>query len=717
MGEFYREGAKSAKGKWHGRAGMSELTIPQAFDLALGHHQGGRLVEAEEIYRLILERQPDHADALHFLGVIAFQAGQNDVAVELIRRAIAVKPDYPEAYGNLGNVLRKMGRLDEAIEACRAAIGLRPEYAEGHGYLGVALKEKGCVEEAIGSFRQALAFRPDFPEGLNDLGNALRETAKFDEAAEAFRRTIELKPDFAEAFNNLGTVLRDKGRIDEATEAYRKAIALKPDYAEAHSNLGVALNDMDQLDEAIAEYRQAIALKEDFALAYSNLGNALKGNGELDAAIAAFREATARDPGSAVLGSNLLYMLNLHPDYDAIALAEEHRQWDAHHAEPLRRAGQAAHGNSPLPDRRLRIGYVSPEFFEHSAAFFLLPLLSNHDHGNFEIVCYSGVGRTDRVTQQIRGFADEWRDVRSLSDEELAKVIRTDRIDILVDLALHRIHGRLMTFARKPAPVQVTWLGYPGSTGLATMDYRLTDRYLDPPGLDDACYSEKSVRLPDAFWCYDPRVSDLTVGELPALAADHFTFGCLNNFCKVNAGVLKLWSAVLMKVRNSRLLLLAPRGRYRERVLSEMAARGVEPSRVEFLDRRSRREYLQLYRRIDLCLDTFPYNGHTTNLDGLWMGAPMVTLVGNTAVGRGGLSILSNVGLPELAARSEEEFVRIAGDLANDLPRLGRMRSTLRQRMEQSPLMDGPRFARNIEAAYREMWRTWCGIAENSPGR
>jgi predicted O-linked N-acetylglucosamine transferase (SPINDLY family) len=185
----------------------------------------------------------------------------------------------------------------------------------------------------------------------------------------------------------------------------------------------------------------------------------------------------------------------------------------------------------------------------------------------------------------------------------------------------------------------------------------------------------------------------------------------------VNAGVLKLWSAVLMKVRNSRLLLLAPRGRYRERVLSEMAARGVEPSRVEFLDRRSRREYLQLYRRIDLCLDTFPYNGHTTNLDGLWMGAPMVTLVGNTAVGRGGLSILSNVGLPELAARSEEEFVRIAGDLANDLPRLGRMRSTLRQRMEQSPLMDGPRFARNIEAAYREMWRTWCGIAENSPGR
>jgi predicted O-linked N-acetylglucosamine transferase (SPINDLY family) len=789
---------------------MAELTIQQAFDLALQHHQAGRLPEAEQVYRLILAQQPDHPHALHFLGVIAYQKRQNDLAVDLIRRAVALRPNYPEAHCNLANALKSNGQLDEAIAAYRRAIALRPEYLEAHINLGAALKDHGQLDEAIAAYRQAIALHPDLPEVQNELGNvlrskgqvdqalaayrqaislrpeyadahnnlgvalrdqgfldeamaayrraialnaecaeaynnlgftlmdrgesdeaiaafrravalkpkyveahrnlanALRGTGRLDEAVAAYRLAIELKPDAAEVHNNLGVALSELGRLDEAIVAYREAIALRPDCAEVYNNLGIALNAKERPDEAVAAYRQAIALQPNYAQAFSNLGNSLKNGGKIDEAIAAFRQATLEDPQNASLASNLVYVLHLDPRSTPATLAEEHRRWNERHARSLPRFSHSPPTGSDAGQRQLRIGYVSPDFREHCASFFILPLLSNHDRGNFEIVCYSNAARSDAVTQQLRGYTDGWRDVFGVSDEELAGMIHDDRIDVLVDLTLHMINGRLLTFARKPAPVQVTWLGYPSTTGLETMDYRLTDRFLDPPGLDDAFYSEKSIRLPAAFWCYDPRVDDLAVGKLPALIERRVTFGCLNNFCKVNADVLKLWAAVLMKIRDSRMLILAPQGSHRQWALDEMARQGVAPSRIEFLDRRPRRDYLQLYNRIDACLDTFPYNGHTTQLDALWMGVPTVTLVGRTAASRGGASILSNIGLPELVARKEEDYVRIAAELASDLPRLSALRSGLRRRMEQSPLMDAPRFVRDIEASFRQMWRNWC---------
>jgi len=789
---------------------MPELTIQQAFALALQHHQAGRLREAEQIYRLILAQQPDHPHALHFLGVIAYQTKQNDVAIDLIQRAIALRPNYPEAHCNLANALKSNGQLDQAIGAYRRAIALRPEYLEAHINLAAALKDHGQLDEAIDAYRKAIALHPDLPEVQNELGNLLRSKGELGEAVAAYRQAISLRLDYADAYNNLGVALRDQGLVDEAIAAYRRAIALnaecaeafnnlgftlndkgqreeaiasirraialKPEYVEAHrnlantlrttgrldeavaayhlainlkpdapevhnnlgvalselgrldeaivayrqaialrpdcaevfNNLGIALNAKEQADEAIAAYRQAIALQPNYAQAHSNLGNTLKNGGKIDEAIAAFRQATVQDPQNAALASNLVYVLHLDPKSTPATLAEEHRRWNERHARPLPKFSHCPPTGADAGQRRLRVGYVSPDFREHCASFFLLPLLSSHDHKNFEIMCYSNAGRPDAVTQQLRGFADGWRDVFTLSDEELARTIHNDHIDVLVDLTLHMINGRLLTFARKPAPVQVAWLGYPGTTGLETMDYRLTDSFLDPPELDDAFYSEKSIRLPASFWCYDPRVDDLPVGKLPALNERRVTFGCLNNFCKVNADVLKLWAAVLMKTCNSRILILSPQGTHRQWAVDEMGRQGVAPSRIEFLDRRPRRDYLELYNRIDVCLDTFPYNGHTTQLDALWMGVPTVTLVGRTAAGRGGASILSNVGLRELVAQTEEDYVRIAAELAGDLPRLSALRSGLRRRMEQSPLMDAPGFARDIEASFRQMWRTWC---------
>jgi predicted O-linked N-acetylglucosamine transferase (SPINDLY family) len=527
-----------------------------------------------------------------------------------------------------------------------------------------------------------------------------------DEAVACYRRALELKPDYAEAHSNLGVALNDQRKLEAAVACYRRALELKPDYAEAHGNLGNALNDQGKLDEAVACYRRALELKPDYAGARCNLGNALKDQGKLDEAVACYRRVLELKPDYAGVHSNLLYIRLFCPGYDAQAIFEEHRRWSRQHAEPLARFIQP-HCNDRSLHRRLRIGYVSPDFRNHAASFFLVALLSAHDHQNFEIFCYADVACPDRITARLRSYADVWQNITGLTDEQVAQLVRQDKIDILVDLSMHTAGNRLLVFARKPAPVQVCWLN-PGTTGLSTIDYRLTDPYIDPPGLHDHDYSEESVRLPDTFWCYDPLASEPAVNALPALENGYITFGCLNNFCKVNVSVLKLWAQVLKAVDGSRLMLLAAEGSHRQHTLDLLEQEGVKPDRVTFVARRPRQQYLELYHRIDIGLDTFPYNGHTTSFDAFWLGVPVITIVGQTAVARGGLSLLRNLGLPELIAEKPEQFVSIAVELTNDLPRLRDLRATLRDRMHASPLMDAPRFARNIEAAYREMWRRWC---------
>jgi predicted O-linked N-acetylglucosamine transferase (SPINDLY family) len=366
------------------------------------------------------------------------------------------------------------------------------------------------------------------------------------------------------------------------------------------------------------------------------------------------------------------------------------------------------HLNDRSPQRRLRIGYVSPDFRFHPVGRFLLPLLETHDRGNFEIFCYASVDVPDALTDRCRAYTDAWRDVRDLSDEQLAQVVRRDRIDVLVDLTMHMAQNRLLLFARKPAPVQVTYLAYCGTTGLETMDYRLTDPHLDPPGGDERFYSERSVRLPETYWCYRPTIETPPVNPLPALAAGHVRFGSLNNFCKATPPTLAAWGRLLQAVPVSRLLLSARAGSHRDRVRGLLGEQGVASERVDFVDIQPVAEYFALYQQIDVALDPFPYGGGTTSCDALWMGVPVVSLAGQTAVGRGGLSILTNVGLPDLAARDAGHYVQVAAELAQDLPRLSDLRATLRERMRNSPLMDAPRFARSVEAAYREMWRRWC---------
>jgi predicted O-linked N-acetylglucosamine transferase (SPINDLY family) len=678
----------------------------ETLQTALRHHQAGRLQEAEPIYQQILKSEPDHVDALHLLGVLAHQRGDNERAIEFIARAIHLDGSQAPFHNNLGNALRSQGQLAEAIASYERALQLRPNYAEAHNNLGIALVEQGQLAEAIASIERALQLQPYDAEAHNNLGVALRSQGRLAEAIASYQRALQLRPNYAEAHNNLGNALRSEGQLAQAIASYQRALQLRPDYAAAHNNLAIAFKDQGFIEEAIASYERAIRLRPNYAEAHNNLGNALMGRGRLSEAVACYRSAIALKPNYVEAHSGLLYALHFAPDHDARSLCDEHRQWGRTFAEPL--AGLIPHHtNERSSDRRLRIGYVSPNLRDHVVGRNMMPLLREHDHRQFEIFCYSDVTRPDDLTQRLREKVDVWRDVVGRTDDQLAELVREDRIDVLVDLTLHMAFSRLLVFARKPAPVQVTFAGYPGTTGLAAIDYHLTDPYLDPPGCDETCYVEESVRLPDTFWCYDPPNDGPAVAALPAQTNGFVTFGCLNHFAKVNAEVLALWAQVLRAVEGSRLLMLASEGANRRDTLERLDQEGVSPRRVAFVAHQPRQKYLETYKDIDLVLDTFPYNGHTTSLDALWMGVPLVTLVGRTVVGRAGLSQLTNLGLSEMAAATPEKFAAIAVKLAGDLQRLGDLRATLRERMQNSPLMDAPRFARGVEAAYRSMWQRW----------
>jgi predicted O-linked N-acetylglucosamine transferase (SPINDLY family) len=621
---------------------MPEMTVHQALQLAVQHHQSGKLADAERLYRLILQQDSANPDALHLLGVICGQSGRRGEGIGLIRKALEQKPGEMAFLGNLGRTL-----LDH-----------------------------GEVEEAIAVLRRAAAFSTAV-EVHNSLGNALRARGEKEEALAVFQRALKHHPRHAGTHYNIGNVLRDLGRMDEAIAAFGEALRIAPIFVEALNNLGNALKDAGRLDEALARFREVIRLR----------------------------------PHDAGFHSNILYTMQFHPGYAPAEQRAEFDAWESRHAAPLRREW-SPHGNARDPQKRLRVGYVSPDFWQQAECYFVLPLLAGHDHDRFEIVCYSSGRQEDGVTERMKRCADRWVDVREEGDGPLADRIRADRIDILVDLTMHMSRNRLPLFARKPAPVQVTWLAYPGTTGLSAMDYRLTDALMDPPGTGrEAWYSEASVALADCWCAYDPVTPTPEVWPLPALASGIVTFGSLNNFCKVNEGVLALWAAAMGVVPGSRLLMLAPEGSARETVRKTLEARGIGRDRVHFENNMPRETYLRLYHEIDLGLDPFPYNGITTTCDSLWMGVPVLSRVGGLdarPAARAGLSLLTAAGVPEFACATGAEFVEKAQRFAGDLQALAQLRAGLRERMKAAVLMDGVGFARKVEGAFRRIWQRWC---------
>jgi protein O-GlcNAc transferase len=551
--------------------------------------------------------------------------------------------------------------------------------------------------------RQILAQQPQHSEVVNLLGAIAMSRGDCNAAIEFFDASLQMAPDQAYVHCNRALSLQALGRLPDAIEAARRATEISPEFPQGHNHLGLMLLASGQAEAAITEFQRALEINPDFADAYNNLGNAHKDMGDIGKALANYREGAKLDPDSLFLQGNCLMAMHYDPEADAPAILQAAKQWSARFAEPAA-VMRRGHDNNLDPDRVLRVGLVSPDFRWHPVGRFVMPWLAHHDRAKFQLICYSDVVHPDSATERLRGDADEWRNICGVRDMQLAAQIREDRIDILLDLTLHAAGNRLLMFALKPAPVQATYLAYCSTSGMSAMDYRLSDPYLDPSGAAEN-YSERTIRLPHAYWCYEPTLGTLPITPLPALSAGYITFGCYNNFCKVSPATWEAWRRLLATVPNSHLRLHTRPGSHRAASTTFLSAGGIDAGRIQFVDTLPPDQYLGEYQQTDIALDPFPFNGGTTSCDAIWMGAPVVTLRGRTAVGRAGTSILSNLKLEELIAAGVEQYISIAARLAADLPRLANLRDTLRDRMKQSPLMDAPGFARDMETVLRQMWR------------
>jgi protein O-GlcNAc transferase len=565
------------------------------------------------------------------------------------------------------------------------------------------LRRQGRVDEAQAELVQAIALQPDCADAHHLLGNLLKSEGRFLAAAASLQEASRLAPRNGTISLNLGVAFLKLHALAEAIGCFERALQLEPGRPEAHNILGHALLAAGRCTESIAQLEAALKLRPGYSAAHDNLGRALKAQGRTAEAVRHHRLALAGKPDPKV-HSNLLYSLNLLGGIAPAEVYAEHRRW----AECYAGKPEAPAIIDFNPDRRLRIGFVSPDFVNHAVAYFFAPVLEHLDRDQFEIYCYSNAAVTDEVTEQFRSQAPHWRDIARLSDGETLSLIRRDQIDLLFDLTGHTADHRLLVFARRAAPLQLTWLGYPATTGLTAMDYRLTDARCDPPGQTEAWHSEELVRVPEGFSCYRPAPDAPIVSPLPAVAAGYVTFGCCNNFAKVTPEMIQLWAAVLGDHPGSRLMLksrgLADPATAR-RVRDAFAAAGVGAERI-CLDGqdRSTREHLRLYHRIDLALDTSPYNGATTTCEALWMGVPVVTLAGETHAARVGASFLTQIGAPDWIAQSAADYRAICRRLAADLPGLAALRVGLRDRVRRSPLCDGPGFARRLASTLRALW-------------
>jgi predicted O-linked N-acetylglucosamine transferase (SPINDLY family) len=601
----------------------------------------------------------------------------------------------------------RAGRLSDAERAYEKVLKKNPRLFEALHRLGLVLLKKGEANAAAERFSQAILQRPGQAVLYDDLADALTEMGRFNESVAARQKAIELDPTFYRPRFLLGNLLGVMGRYDEAIAQFEAALKIRPDDAEAIHKIGFGHFSAYRLDEALEAYETAERLAPKNAAIKINLGHAWSACGRHDRARASFDAAMALQPRVPEFLSSRIFAMHFDRANDAGALLAAGRHWDATIAEPLQ-ARIVPLNIDRQPDRKLRIGLVSPDFRKHVVGVSMEGLLAKRDREHFEVFCYANVRLGDDVTEKIRGHTDGWRDIFRCNDEKAAQIIREDRIDILIDLALHSFANRLPVFARRPAPVQVTYLGYCSTTGLSAMDYRLSDPHIDPGDAFAADYSEKTISLPRTHLYYGELNPSPEVSPCPSLSSGNVTFGCLNKFAKCSSAALDLWLTILRQLPGSRLLLHALPGKYLEDVRNKSEAAGVDADRLEFVGRQNWAQYIQTFSRVDVGLDPFPYNGGITTCDALWMGVPVVTLTGRTAVNRAGRSILTNAGLSELVADTPEQYVRLACELAGDVDRRRRLRGELRQRVLDSPLKDAGRLMGDIETALRGMWTSYC---------
>jgi predicted O-linked N-acetylglucosamine transferase (SPINDLY family) len=610
-------------------------------------------------------------DQLFRQAVGLHQAGCLSEAETLYWQILNSNPNSPDVLNALAILAQSRSETPRAIELLMTAIAINPDHADYHFNLGVIFASDGKANEAADAFQAALRLNPRHVRAAVDLGYVEYGRGELSRAIAAWTTAVDNGCQDPQVCLALGSALRDQGELDQSITVFRKFASANPDCGEAWNHLGIVLLEVARHDESHKCFSRAAEL---------NAGPQAE--------------------------SNLLYGMLFNPGFDLIQILAEREKWNQKYARVLR-PFRTRPCHDLNPDRPLRVGYVSPHFRDRPIGRFMLPLCAHHNHLEFETHFYDDSIESDALTRQLEACANVFRKTHHLSDAELASMIAEDRIDILVDLNMHMEASRLLVFARRPAPNLVTYLAYPGTTGMGAMDYRLSDPFLDPPAFNERVYSERTCRLRQSYWCYPQPYEAPEVGPLPADQRGCVTFGYFDSFSRISPGVLDVWGEVMNEVSGSRLMMAAPKGSCREMVSSRLAEHGVEASRLTFVERVSGGEYFARYCQVDIALDSFPFAGNAATCDSLWMGVPVVTLAGQGAVGRAGVSVLNNAGLAEFVAESREKYVRIAAGIAGDLKRLREIRRGLREKTLASPLMDARRYTQDVEAAYRKMWANY----------
>jgi predicted O-linked N-acetylglucosamine transferase (SPINDLY family) len=661
---------------------MAPSQLKALLEEAVMHHGSGRLKQADALYARVRAAAPSNFDALHLGGMVALQQSRHGDAAALLRRALRVNPSSAPCEMRLGVALAALGERTEALGHLKSAVSIGPSLSEAWCHLGIVQRALGHAAGARSSLERAVALNADFTDALDQLGALLCATAGFEAGIPVLRRMVALQPERPDALANLGVALAQSGGKDEALRLLDRSLELDPSHELALTGRALVLQETYQVVEAVEAYAAVLE----------------------------------RNPGNHEARSGRLLSLHYLDGIGREAMHAEHAAFGA--AVPDAPAFDPA--NTPEPLRRLRVGFLSPDLRAHSVAYFLEPLLARLDPAQFEVILYHDHPRVDAVSERLRSHASLWRHFTGQPHVAVETAVRSDAPDILVDLAGHTGHNRLALFARRLAPVQITYLGYPDTTGLREMDFRLVDSVTDPEGDSDRFHSEKLLRFAPTAWSYAPPESAPAPGRAPS-ADGQVTFGCFNNFSKVSDTTLRCWSLVLAAVPGSRLLLkghdLASPG-IAERLRARLSRSGIDEGSVELAGRTPNlAAHLGCYGRVDVALDTYPYHGTTTTCEALWMGVPVVTLIGDRHASRVGASLLCAAGHPEWVAHDPDEYVRIAAGLARDPGLRDALRSELRDDMRSGPLMDHDGQAARFGSALRTTWKAWCAgrAAANSP--
>jgi protein O-GlcNAc transferase len=663
---------------------------------------------AVDSLRQYLRLQPDDLDGIGNLCNALIGIGKQEEAISTFRKLLSKNSGNPDLLLNFGILLFQLNKFEDALPVFRKAILANPNMANAHLNLSAALLELDKIEEATSSINQAIRLEPKSADAHFIFGTISEKIGDFSHAQEKYRSAITQAENYLPAYINLGKLLVASGESKEAIQLYNDAISNGLSSVELYNNLGNALASLGHLAEAEKNLQHSIDLNAKFEEAHFNLGNCLSKQGRGNEALEIIRQGLSINPNHFGGGSNFLMTLNYLPSTTEKELYDESRSW-AHRFEFKNQINES--NLSSEPNRKIKIGYLSPDFRTHSVSYFFEPLLTSHDRDHFEIYCYANVVRPDTTTARLEKKSDYWRSIVSLTDQAVAELVIDDNIDILIDLAGHTAGNRLNVFTMNPAPIQVNWLGYPGTTGLSSMDYRLTDVSADPVGKSDDYHVEKLLRL-NTFLCYSPPPDAPDVAKLPFDETDHITFGSFNNLAKLTPNMIEVWSQILKQIPHSLLHLKCKSfacDETKNKFMEHFSSQGIAKNRLTFLpETSSTKDHLAEYNRIDIGLDTFPYHGTTTTFEALWMGVPVVVLTGDRHASRVGTSILNSLDMENWTANDETQYINIAKEMANSTSDLRSQRSNLRKRMKNSILMNHTAFAENFENTIRQIWQEWC---------